>query len=123
MESLNPIGEIVESSTTCFIAQCLELPRQNEPRLYDPPAFGSFVKIGPPTPAATSIGSSTPSTSPQLGFDDDEPDPFASPAPSLLLASGPISVDTSAFPAAVYALVVGASTTGWGTRRPAAVGR
>lgn len=37
----NYLGEIVKSSTTQFVAQC---PRE---RLYQPPEFGSFVKILP----------------------------------------------------------------------------
>jgi hypothetical protein len=111
MEILNPIGEVVESSTISFVAQCLELPRQNEPRLYDPPAFGSFVKIGPP--ARTPVTSTPPA--PQLVLDD-EPDPFADTP-----AAAP--VDTSALPAAVYALVVGASTASMEpNRRPSALG-
>jgi len=116
MEILNPIGEIVESSTTSFVAQCLELPRQNEPRLYDPPAFGSFVKIGPPgRPPTPELQTSTATTASTLVFDD-EPDPFAdTPAPA--------PVDTSTLPAAVYALVVGASTASLEpNRRPSALG-
>ena len=45
-----PIGEIIEAGTTAFVAQCLEVPREIVPRLYDPPPFGSFVKIGKPAP-------------------------------------------------------------------------
>src|ERR1700712_4864865 len=44
-----PIGEIIEAGTTAFVAQCLEVPREIVPRLYDPPPFGSFVKIGKPS--------------------------------------------------------------------------
>lgn len=109
MEIANPVGEIVESSTTTFVAQCLELPRQNEPRLYDPPPFGSFVRIG----------STRPSVAPQATVDaaDDEVDPFDT-APA---ASTP--AELLDLPAAVYALVVGASTTSIEpNRRPSALG-
>lgn len=110
MEIHSPIGEIVESSTTSFVAQCLQLPRQNEPRLYDPPAFGSFVKIAPPTRAPAT------STSPPQLTIDDEPDPFAD-SPTAA------PIDTSTLPAAVYALVVGASTASMEpNRRPSALG-
>jgi len=113
MEILNPIGEIVESSTTSFVAQCLELPRQNEPRLYDPPAFGSFVKIGPPGQSPKAPVSL--STVPTLALDD-EPDPFAD-------TPMPAPVDTLSLPAAVYALVVGATTASLEpNRRPSALG-
>ena len=50
--SNKPIGEIIEAGTTAFVAQCLEVPREIVPRLYDPPPFGSFVKIGKPAPVA-----------------------------------------------------------------------
>ena len=113
METLNPIGEIVESSTTAFVAQCLEVPRQNEPRLYDPPAFGSFVKIGPPVRSPQPVLST-----PVLVILDegDEPDPFADPVPS-------IKIDLTDLPAATYALVIGASTASMEpNRRPSALG-
>lgn len=103
----NPIGEIVESTTLSFVAQCLEVPRQMQPRLYDPPAFGSFVKIGkplapPPLPAEESVG--------------EEADPFADTA-------GEPAESVLALPAAVYALVVGASTASIEpNRRPSALG-
>ena len=40
----NPIGEIIEAGTMAFVAQCLEVPRQITPKLYDPPPLGAFVK-------------------------------------------------------------------------------
>ncbi|MGO8671216.1 MAG: hypothetical protein ACLQVD_07630 [Capsulimonadaceae bacterium] len=98
----SPIGEVVESSTTSFVAQCLEVPRESRPRLYDPPSFGSFVKIGRPgRPDAVPEDSS------------DEPDPFADPK----------SVGSSPLPPAIFALVVGAATTSIEpNRRPSALG-
>jgi len=52
-----PIGEIVEASTTSFVAQRHGIPGSSGSRLYDPPAFGSFVKIinAIPPPALTTI--------------------------------------------------------------------
>ena len=37
MTNNKPIGEIIEAGTTAFVAQCLEVPREIVPRLYDPP--------------------------------------------------------------------------------------
>jgi hypothetical protein len=43
----NPIGEVIAASTTCITAQCIEIPRPDAvTELPDPPAFGSFVRIG-----------------------------------------------------------------------------
>ena len=42
-----PIGEIVEVSSTSFVAQCTP-PRDARPGLCDPPALGAFVRISPP---------------------------------------------------------------------------
>ena len=45
--NLAPIGEIVAATTTTFIAQCIEIPRPDAvAALPDPPAFGTFVRIG-----------------------------------------------------------------------------
>ncbi len=69
--SKNYLGEIVESSTTQFVAQC---PRE---RLYQPPEFGSFVKI---LPAVTQERSTEPRIDTLEDFD-----PFVEIAtPSLL---------------------------------------
>ena len=57
------LGEIVESSTSQFVAQC---PRE---RLYQPPEFGSFVKILP-------AGAQGSSTELRIKLPDDF-DPFA----------------------------------------------
>ncbi|HEX5323636.1 MAG TPA: hypothetical protein VFW40_07615 [Capsulimonadaceae bacterium] len=46
IDGTSPIGEIVEVSTVSFTAQCLADPRPPAPCLFDPPDFGSFVKIG-----------------------------------------------------------------------------
>jgi hypothetical protein len=115
MESSNPIGEIVESTTTHFVAQCLEVPRHDQPRLYDPPSFGSFVRIGRPT--APSSGSQVPQAPPtQLFEEEEEEDPFASPP------AAPAS-ETLRLPPAVYALVIGSSTASIEpNRRPSALG-
>jgi hypothetical protein len=107
-----PIGEVIEAGTTAFVAQCLEVPREIVPRLYDPPPFGSFVKIGKQTPVEVP---------PPLGIEGDaeEEDPFAAafdPAPTQM-SSG------AGLPPAVYALVYGANTASLEpNRRPSALG-
>lgn len=98
-----PIGEIIEAATTAFVAQCLEVPRQIVPKLYDPPPLGAFVKIGRPRQAA-----------PEAKEVDEEDDPFALPlASSAAPPSDP----------AIYALVFAASTSSLEpNRRPSALG-
>ena len=109
-----PIGEIIEAGTTAFVAQCLEVPREIVSRLYDPPPFGAFVKIGKPPPApAPGVAA------PLMDLDADEEDPFA-PEPPRAAASPRMA---SGLPAAVYALVYGANTTSLEpNRRPSALG-
>jgi hypothetical protein len=103
-----PIGEIIEAGTTAFVAQCLEMPRDIVSRLYDPPPFGSFVKIGKPAPA-----SQAPAAPPMF----DEEDPFADDAASPVVSTG------VGLPPAVYALVYGANTASLEpNRRPSALG-
>ncbi len=111
-----PIGEVIEAGTTAFVAQCLEVPREIVPRLYDPPPFGSFVKIGKPVPQEQDADP------PPLGIAGDigeEEDPFA-------LAFDPPPLQISAglgLPPAVYALVYGANTASLEpNRRPSALG-
>ena len=113
--SNKPIGEIIEAGTTAFVAQCLEVPREIVPRLYDPPPFGSFVKIGKAAPLVTAA------EVPPLGIagSAEEEDPFATafdaPAPVARLGVG--------LPPAVYALVYGANTASLEpNRRPSALG-
>jgi len=107
-----PIGEIIEAGTTAFVAQCLEVPREIVPRLYDPPPFGSFVKIGKPAPVTEATAAPA--------LPEEEDDPFALPFDS----SAPRSVSTGAGLApAVYALVYGANTASLEpNRRPSALG-
>ena len=109
-----PIGEVIEAGTTAFVAQCLEVPREIVPRLYDPPPFGSFVKIG--KPAAV-----TPDAPAPLGIDSEnaeEDDPFA-----LAFDPPPAQSTGTGLPAAVYALVYGANTASLEpNRRPSALG-
>ena len=111
MSAEGPIGEIVETSTTTFVAQCLEVPREIIPKLYDPPPFGSFVKIGKPQASAA--------LAPPVAVlsDDDEIDPFAA-------SSGPKAApDAAVLPPAVYALVFGSETASLEQgRRPSALG-
>lgn len=104
-----PIGEIVEAGTTAFTAQCLEVPRDGTPKLFDPPAFGSFVKVLAPGQAAQY-------RPPVPEIVGEEADPFATPASEL-------GSEAVMLPAAVYALVFDARTTSLETgRRPSALG-
>ncbi len=114
MTTDKPIGEIIEAGTTAFVAQCLEVPREIVSRLYDPPPFGAFVKIGRPPPAPAPA-----QAAPLMDLADDEEDPFAPEAPRA--AASPQRA--SGLPAAVYALVYGANTTSLEpNRRPSALG-
>ncbi len=110
-----PIGEVIEAGTTAFVAQCLEVPREIVPRLYDPPPFGSFVKLGKPAPLTAA------EPPPPLGIDGgEEDDPFAlafDPPGRAALSMG------TGLPPAVYALVYGAATSSLEpSRRPSALG-
>ena len=108
----NPIGEIVEAGTMAFVAQCLEVPRQITPKLYDPPPLGAFVKIGRPTPAPPGLGAGGPL------LEAEEEDPFALP-----FGGGDLASLGTPLPAATYALVYGASTASLEpSRRPSALG-
>ena len=101
------IGEVIEAGTMTFVAQCLEVPRLDEPCLFDPPPFGSFVRIGRP-PSAVDLGEPLPV--------EEELDPFALP---LTMPRQ----ETRALSAAVYALVFGANTASLEpNRRPSALG-
>lgn len=108
-----PIGEIIEAGTTAFVAQCLEVPRHITPKLYDPPPFGSFVKIG---------GASAPAAQEApaplvLDAAEDEPDPFDT------VPHAPPVPEMAALPAATYALVFNACTSSLEpSRRPSALG-
>lgn len=107
----NPIGEIVESTTTTFAAQCLEVPRQAQPKLFDPPPFGAFVKIAR-APVSSIV--SGPIASPVM---EDEPDPFLAQPPAASNAEQPLAGT------AIYALVYGSSTASLEPfRRPSALG-
>lgn len=107
-----PIGEIIEAGTTAFVAQCLEVPREIVPRLYDPPPFGSFVKIGKPA-----LMTETPTaTAPPEEEDDPFALPFDTPTPEAFHTGTGLSP-------AVYALVYGANTASLEpNRRPSALG-
>jgi hypothetical protein len=101
-----PIGEVIEAGTTYFIAECLEVPREDVPRLCDPPPFGAFVKIGKPC---------APENAAAPG--DEEEDPFAAPA-----SPDPATIGRG-LPPAVYALVCAATTASVEpNRRPSALG-
>jgi hypothetical protein len=104
-----PIGEIVEVSTTGFTAQCLTDPRPATPCLFDPPDFGSFVKIG-------GQGRNGSHELPQTNSGEEE-DPFASQA-SLLSVS-----ETRLAPNTAFALVCHARMSSLDpTRRAGALG-
>ena len=89
-----PIGWLRE-----FVDFTAEVPRLAEPRIYDPPPFGSFVKIGKPAPITPSA------PTPVLDLEE-EHDPFATPS-AIPPAGSKAMID---LPPAVYALVVGATT-------------
>ena len=104
------VGEIIEASTTRFVAQC---PRG---KLHQPPALGTFVKVLPvgarlpttenrlaDTPGDFSSNLSSSLSSPRL-LDDE--DPFADPPPVTA-----VSMRLPAIPEeTLYALVCAAST-------------
>lgn len=82
------LGEVIAASTLGFTAQC---PKE---RLHQPPAFGTFVKIGAPR-----SNSPAPELLPEID------DPFADPAPPKPLAlPEDVSEDT------LYAVVTFAET-------------
>ena len=102
-------GEIIEASTTRFVAQC---PRD---RLHDPPALGTFVKVLPPGARQLRPGSgSSLATAPAAFLPDDADaegfDPFADPSPA---AAAPASrLSDTAPDDTLFALVCSASTAG-----------
>ena len=104
----SPIGEIIEAGTTAFVAQCLEVPRQITPKLYDPPPLGAFVKICKPQALPP----------PPILGEPEEEDPFALPP-----GGGDAASAGTPLPAATYALVYGANTASLEpNRRPSALG-
>ncbi len=103
------VGEIIEASTTRFVAQC---PRT---RLHQPPALGTFVKVMPPgtrvpaalahaAPVTTAPGSNGLPSSSSAALREDE-DPFADP-PATPIAS----LDAGVPEQTLYALVCASST-------------
>ena len=83
------LGEIVESSTSQFVAQC---PRE---RLYQPPEFGSFVKILP-------VGAQESSTELKTDIQEDF-DPFAEIATPPLRKLSLSSPDDSLYAVVFFA--------------------
>jgi len=115
MTNNKPIGEIIEAGTTAFVAQCLEVPREIVPRLYDPPPFGSFVKIGKPAPVTEAPAAPLPP--------EEEEDPFALPFDAPASRSPNVGGGGTGLAPAVYALVYGANTASLEpNRRPSALG-
>ncbi len=98
-----PVGEVIEATTTRFMAQC---PPE---RLHSPPIFGAFVKILPPGISASSV----------LSAKAKEPeDPFADP-PARSAAVELAGVPDGTLFALVYAAATSGAEPG---RRPAAYG-
>ncbi|HZT43150.1 MAG TPA: hypothetical protein VFA07_13355 [Chthonomonadaceae bacterium] len=93
------LGEIVEASTTRFVAQC---PPE---RLHAPPAFGAFVKVGP-------NGATRAAPAPR------NRDPFADPTPPAPLALPAGTPDDTLY-ALVFSATTGSAEPG---RRPTAYG-
>ncbi|HLI48601.1 MAG TPA: hypothetical protein VKV18_07955 [Chthonomonas sp.] len=85
-QTCEPLGEVVETSTIAFTAQC------HPPRLHAPPEVGTFVRILPlgASPAADSVSSIE--------------DPFLDPEERVAQVAAP--------PETLYAVVVEAYTTG-----------
>jgi hypothetical protein len=98
------LGEIIESGTTRFVAQC---PPE---RLHEPPAFGAFVKVLPP--GAFAPESAAPFVDPLAE------DPFADP-PRVMPATLPHNTPEDTLYALVYSAMTGSAEPG---RRPAAYG-
>lgn len=101
------IGEVVESSTTQFVAEC--------PLLYSPPPFGSFVKV-----EWSGDNAFEDVHPPRIGDTEEQDDPFIESFRQMEGSFGPsyrasVEGDTSTpevgLNAAIYALVYQASTT------------
>ncbi|CCW35697.1 hypothetical protein [Chthonomonas calidirosea] len=84
-QTCEPLGEVVETSTTAFTAQC------HPPRLHAPPEVGTFVRILPPGASPSANG-------------DFIEDPFLEPEERAAQVAAP--------PETLYAVVVEAYTTG-----------
>ena len=98
-------GEIIEASTTRFVAQC---PRE---RLHDPPALGTFVKVLPPRARSEQAGLTTPPAAAAASQRDvDLFDPFADPPSPSASASARLPDTTP--DDTLFALVCSASTGG-----------
>ncbi|HZO89315.1 MAG TPA: hypothetical protein VFB38_13360 [Chthonomonadaceae bacterium] len=97
------LGEVIEASTTRFVAQC---PRAH---LHDPPAFGAFVKVMPPDAPMAAPG--------EVG-DIGSADPFADPRPRAPQEL-PVGTPDGVIYALVFAATTGSPEPG---RRPTAYG-
>jgi hypothetical protein len=86
------IGEIIDVTTLAFTAHCLEDPRPTSPCFYDPPAFGSFVRI-------SAVSGTVDPPHPISDGEKEEVDPFATPASFSPAAEVLLSSNT------VYAIV------------------
>lgn len=97
-------GEIIEASTTRFVAQC---PRE---RLHDPPALGTFVKVLPPGARAAQAGLTPLPAAVLPPREPDNFDPFADPLPPSSPGIMPLLATTP--DDTLFALVCSASTGG-----------
>src|SRR5262249_50053670 len=101
----SPLGEVIEASTTHFVAQCPPA------RLHAPPDFGAFVKVLPP--GHSDCGTPAPSDTENL-----LEDPFADPR-----SPEPFDLPAVTPDGTLYALVFSATTASAEPgRRPAAYG-
>jgi hypothetical protein len=98
------VGEVIEASTTRFVAQC---PRD---LLHAPPAFGAFVKIFPQGVGAPMSASEN--------ADPTQGDPFADPIP-MLPSALPEGTPEETLYAVVFIASTGSVEPG---RRPSAYG-
>ncbi len=100
------------------MAQCVDCERTQERQLFEPPEFGSLIKIKPMRPASEIIAHSAPQPLPES---DEEADPFATF--STAAASPPRAPFTAASAGTLYAAVSHASMTALDAgRRPTALG-
>ena len=110
------LGEVVEAATASFVAQCVDCDRTEERQLFEPPEFGSLIKI---KQQSARNEASADATSAALSESEDESDPF------LTLSAVPLPPRHTvvSLPGTLYAAVSHASmTTLDAGRRPTALG-
>ena len=112
------IGEVVEAATASFVAQCVDCERTEERQLFEPPEFGSLIKIRPMRTANDVSAAAVP---PTISESEDEDDPFLTLSTAVnQTQSINLTLDVAG---TLYAAVSHASmTTLDAGRRPTALG-